>query len=290
MATTFHVVNFKNKTLNLFSGTDTAPNQFQYVQPWNGAQPADPSATPAGATEFPTPNNGPALGGKMSVAGGGLSTLSTNAAPGVPANAQAVANLTFARIFDTAVNAIVDATVSLANGGGGIILNSLTSTAGVGNTVTAFSFKMPSALNTILLSQSLINRMVDLWCTAGTVAPQFGNNVGGACSVVLYGGAIPATADAAPGAVLATFAMGATNLWTAASGGAIALAVAGPVVTASGTGTATYFRMSKTLGAIILTIQGTVGTTSGVSDMILSTVALTAGTTPVQITDFTISI
>ena len=290
MATTFHVLNFKNRTLNYISGTVTATNPVQYVQAWNGAQPADPSVTPAGATEFPTPNNGPALNGKMSAAGGGLSTLTTNAAPGVPANAVAVSGLTFARIFDTGVNPIIDTTATLVNGGGGIILDSLTSPVGVGNTVTAFSLKMPSGLNTLLLSQALVNRLVDLWCTAATVTPQFGSNVGGTSAITLYSGAIPASADAAAGTVLATYNMTATQLWGAAAGSGMSLAAAGPAVTASATGTATYFRMTKTLGAVILVFQGTVGTLSGASDMILNTVALTSGVTSVQITDFTISI
>lgn len=291
MATTFHVVNFKNKTLNLFSGTVTSTPQLNYVQPWNGTQPADPSVAPTGATEFPsTAFDGPALAGKIAAAGGGLATLSTSAPPNTPANAVALTGITFCRLFDlTATAPLIDTTASLAGGGGGVILNSLTSVAGVGNTVIAFSFKMPSSLNTLLLSQALANRLVDMWCTSGT-PPQFGNNVGGGSAITLYSGAIPATADAAAGTVLATYNMTATQLWNAASGGGMSLAAAGPAVTASATGTATYFRMTKTLGAVTLVFQGTVGTVSGASDMILNTVALTSGVTSVQITDFTISI
>jgi hypothetical protein len=44
MATTFSVVNFKNKTLDMFTGVSPLPRRSAFVNYYNGAQPADPSA------------------------------------------------------------------------------------------------------------------------------------------------------------------------------------------------------------------------------------------------------
>ena len=261
-----------------------------YVQAWNGAQPGDPSATPVGSAEFASIANAPTVLGKMSAAGGGVTQLGSPASPNTPAGAAALSGITFVRVYDGSSLPLIDTTASLAGGGGGAILDSLTSNAGVGNVLQAFSLKMPNALNTLMLSQSLADRLVDVWANSGNTAPQMGINTGGGSTITLYGGTVPSSADAAAGTALATYSMGATNLWGAAAGGAVSLAAAGPTATASATGTATYFRMVKTLGAFTFTFQGTVGTVSGASDMILNTVALTSGVTSVQITDFTISI
>lgn len=291
MPTTFHVVNFKNKTLDNFTGVSASTTPIGYVVPYNGVQPADPSTAPAGTAEFASVPNAPNLNTKMTAAGGGITQLSAPTAPVGPGGASAVSSLTFARLYTTGQQAIIDTAVSLTGGGGGVILDSLTSNAGLGNSVQAFALKMPSSLGTLLLSQSLADRLADIWGGAATITPNLGNVSQGASSISLYSGAAPASADApATGTVLASYTLTATNLWLAASGGAASLNGAGPAATASATGTAGYFRLTKTNGAFTFTLQGTVGTVSGASDMLLNTVALTSGVTSVQITDFTISI
>jgi hypothetical protein len=290
MATVFDAIGFKKKTLDMFTGL-TSVSTLAYIVPYNGTQPADPSTAPAGTAAYPSYSYGNYILTKMSAAGGGVSQLSSPAAPQSPANAVTAASLTFARIYTSGGVPVIDTPVSLAGGGGGVILDSLTSNVGAGMNVIAFSLKMPSSLGTLLLSASLADRLVDMWVVNSTVAPNLGTITGGGSAIMLYSGAAPATADApATGTLLATFNMTGTNLWAAAVGGAAALAAAGPTVTAAGTGTAGYFRMQKTNGAFTFTMQGSVGTISGASDMILSTLALTSGTTSVQITDFTISI
>jgi hypothetical protein len=291
MATTFHVTNFKNKTLDLLTGVNTSVTPIGFVVPYNGAQPADPSATPAGTASFSAITSGPNLSGDLSAAGGGISQLAGVVAPVTPANGVAVASLTFARIYTTTSLPLIDAPVSLAGGGGEVTLSSLTSVVSVGMNVDGFSLKMPMDLGTLFLSASLANRLVDMWCGGSSTSPNMGNVTGGACALTLYSGSPPASADApASGTVLATFSMTSTNLWAAAVGGASGLNGTGPSVTASGTGTATYFRMVKTNSTSTFTLQGTVGTVSGASDMLISTTALTSGVTSVQITDTTISI
>lgn len=290
MPTTFSTVSFRNKTLDLLTGVNTSPTPIYYVVPYNGTQPADPDTTPAGTKTFSTTSSGPILNTKLSAASGGISQLSSNAAPNTAANAVAATGLTFARLFNAAQQPIIDAPVSLTGGGGGVILDGMNCTAGVGNVVQGFSLKLPSSLGTLKLGAALQNRLVDLWAVNSMTAPQFGTSTGGACSITLHSGTVPATADEPAGPVLATFTMSATNIWAAAVGGAAALSGAGPSVTASGTGTPTYFRMTKTLTSNpTMVFQGTVSATSGAADMILNTTSLTSGVTSVQITDFTLS-
>lgn len=291
MPTIFDVVNFKNKTLDNLTGSSGAVTPIGYVVPYNGVQPANPSTAPAGSATYAQIYNGPNLNGRMTSAGGGISQLSAPTAPSAAAGASAVAGLTFARLHTTGQVPIIDTVVSLSGGGGGVILDSLTSSAGVGNNVQAFAIKMPTVLGTIMLSQSLADRLADIWGGGSSTAPYIGINTSGACALNIYSGAAPTSADAsATGTLLAAYNMTATNLWAAAAGGSAALSGAGPTVTASGTGTAGYFRFVKTNGSFTLTLQGTVGTVSGASDMLLNTVAMTAATTSVQITECTISI
>lgn len=291
MPTTFHVTSFKSKTLDNLTGRDTATTPIGYVVPYNGVQPADPSTTPAGTAEFAQVYNGPNLNGKMSAAGGGITQLSASTAPVGPAGAAAVSGLTFARLFTTGQIPIIDTPVSLTGGGGGVILDSLTSNAGAGNTVLAFALKMPNSLGTLMLSQSLADRLADIWGGAASITPNLGNITQGSSVINLYSGAAPASADApVTGTLLATFTMTATNLWLASSGSSASLNGAGPTATAAGTGTASYFRHVKTNGAFTFTLQGSAGTVSGASDMLLNTTTLASGVTSAQITEYTISI
>lgn len=291
MPTTFHVTNFKNKTLNMLTGQDASATPFGFVNFYNGVQPADPSAAPAGAAVFATLSQANNVNTKMGAAGGGITQLNTPTPPTTAAGAAGVSSLTFARINTTSQVPVVDCTATLVGGGGGVILDTLTSVAGVGPTLQALGFKMPLSLSTVLLSASLANRLADLWGGAQSTTVNMGNTTGGSSALSIYSGSAPATADAAPtGTLLATFNMTGTNLWAAASGGSASLNGAGPTTTAVG-GSATaggYFRFVKNQGLFVFTLQGSVGTVG--TDLVLNNNTFTSGVSSHQITDATLSI
>ena len=289
MATTFHVVNFKNPTINMLTGVTASTTPLGYVVPYNGTQPADPSVTPAGTAEFASYSYGPNLNGRMAASSGGISQLGAYTPPTTPANALSVTTITFARLYTTSGTPVLDCPASIAGGGGSIILDSLTSSAGVGNIVQAFVLKLPfNNGGTLSFSATLVDRLVDIWGGASTVVPQMGVNTNGAVALYLYTGTAPATADApATGSLLGTISFGGTNVWAAASGGGAALAST-PSATASGTGTVGYARLVKTYGTLTFTIQGSCGTAA--TDFTINTTALTAGVTTVTLTEATISI
>lgn len=289
MATTFHVTNFKNKTIDLLTGISASPTPIGFVNPYNGAQAADPSAVPAGSFVFAAASSGPNLSANMSFAGQGISQLATARPPTTPANALTVSTLTIARLFTTGAVAIIDASVTLSGGGGAVILDTLNSVAGTGIIVQAFSFKLP--LNnggSMSMNAALVDRMIDLWTGASSTAPDFGKNTSGQCLFNVYTGAAPASADLVPtGTLLVSTAIGATNVYAAAAGGSSAL-VSNPTSTAVGTGTAGYARLIKNLGALTFIIQGSVGTAA--TDFVISTTAITSGVTSVVLNEATISL
>lgn len=289
MAITFHVANFKNKTLDMLTGVTATATPIYYVNPYNGAQVADPSIAPAGAYEFAAATSGPNLNTSMSAAGGGISQLARKVPPTTPANALSTASITTCRLYTSASLPLIDVVASTVGGGGEIILDSLTAAAGIGSRVDAFSLKLPfNNGGTLSMSASLVNRMIDLWCGGASVVPEMGKNTNGACALYIYSGAAPATADTdATGSLLATISLGSTNAWNAASGGACSLA-ASLSATASGTGTAGYARLVKTYGAIQYTIQGSVGTAG--TDFTIDTTSLTSGVTSVSLTEATITL
>lgn len=98
--------------------------------------------------------------------------------------------------------------------------------------------------------------------------------------VEIYSGTAPVDADAAiTGTLLASLLCNATSAGSvAASGqnGRLTFAAITPDSSADATGTATHFRIKTQTGGTVI-LQGTVGTTA--SDMILNTVAITAGST-----------
>lgn len=288
MPTTFHVTNFKNLTLNMLTGVSGTASPLTYINLYNGVQPSDPSVAPSGAAEFSSYSYAPNVNTKMSAAGGGITQLTVAAAPSTPAQASGMSGITFARIFNASGTALIDTPATTAGGGGGVIIDSTSCTAGVGNTVTAFSFKMPMSLNTVSLSASLANRLADLWGGGSSTIPNLGNVTGGSSSITIYSGSAPATADApATGTALISYNMTSTNMWAAASGGASALNGAGPSGLATGSGTAGYFRLVKNNGAFVFTLQGTVGTSS--ADLLINTTSITSGVTTVQIVDATLT-
>jgi hypothetical protein len=291
MGTTFHVTNFKNKLLNMLTGTDTSATPFSFVNFFNGAQPADPSVTPVGAAVFASISQGPSVSGRMTAAGGGILQLSTPTAPGTPAGAAGVASLTFARLYNASQVALIDAVVSLSGGGGGVILDTLSPSAGVGPTLQALGFQMPLSLSTLSLSLSLANRLADVWGGGSSTTPNMGNVTGGSSTLSVFTGSAPASADApSTGTLLAQFNMSSTNLWASASGGGVALNGVGPSVTPVGTGTIGYWRMVKNNGSFIFTMQGTCGVASGSGDMLFSVSSVTSGSGSLQVTDASITI
>lgn len=289
MATTFHTVNFKNKTIDMLTGVTASATPIYYVNPYNGAQAADPSLAPAGSFEFAAPTSGPNLNTKLSAAGGGIATLATNVPPTTPANALSTAAITTARLYTSSSAALIDVVASTTGGGGGMILDSLTASAGIGSIVQAFSLSLPfNNGGTLSMSASLVDRLVDLWTGASSVVTELGKNTNGASALLIYSGSAPATADApATGSLLATISFGGTNIWNAASGGAASLAATVSAL-ASGTGTAGYGRLIKTYGTNVYTLQGSIGTAA--TDFVINTTALTAATTTVSLTECTISI
>jgi hypothetical protein len=104
-------------------------------------------------------------------------------------------------------------------------------------------------------------------------------DAGTAAVVEIYSGTAPADADASiTGTLLASLTCSATSGTVAASGnfGRITLAAITPDSSADNTGTATHFRIKTQTGGTVV-LQGAVGTSA--ADMILNTVAITAGST-----------
>ena len=116
-------------------------------------------------------------------------------------------------------------------------------------------------------------------------------NTGGIGKIIIYGGSVPANANATASAtVLATFdsvgSVVANPMFGNASNGVITLANTPMTKAASATGTATHFRIYQTNGTTVA-LQGTVGTSS--ADLILNTVSLTSGVN-VTITSGTLTV
>lgn len=116
-------------------------------------------------------------------------------------------------------------------------------------------------------------------------------NTGGAGHIKIFTGAMPATCETADsGTLLSTLTLSATAFANATDPGSTGLATAtansiASDTNAAATGTAGYFRAYSGAGTCI--IQGTVGTSA--ADMILNTVAISAGAT-VAITSWVVTL
>lgn len=102
--------------------------------------------------------------------------------------------------------------------------------------------------------------------------------LGASVKIKIYSGTVPANADAAnSGTLLATLTGAATTFASYSDTGTASRATFGSITsaTAAATGTASFFRIETSGGTVIA--QGTVGTSS--ADLILNTVAITAGST-----------
>jgi hypothetical protein len=287
MPTTFSTTQ-KNNIIGWLAGSTTPAiaQATYYAVPYNGVQPADPLTTPAGSAAFSSYSVGIQLGTYMSFAGGSISQLSANRG----ANASSsVSALSFARIYGSTGTALMDTPVSLSGGGGGLILDNLSSTAGVALNCTGFSIKFPKTNGgTLFLNQALSDRLVDNMTALSTTPPQFGINTAGASSISIYSGTPPADADSpATGTLLATWTIGSTQVFNTPAGGSASLTGALTSAAAAATGTATYARWTKTNGSATFVIQGSVGTSG--ADFLINTTSIVSGNT-YTITDATLSI
>lgn len=276
MATTF-AATFKNKTIDSLTGRATT-TLLGYAQFYNGAQPAAPSDAPAGSPVFSSYSGSVPFSTFMSQPAGGISALSQSRSA---AATSAVSSITFGRLFDTSGTAQIDVVASLSGGGGGIIVPTLTSSAGIAYQVDQLSLKLPSSLGTVYLNNNLRDALVSAWCvTAANVA------AGSSAVINVYSGSVPADANAAAtGTLLVSFTTAAAGAsWNVASGGSAALVSNLSAVASAGSATtATYARLVK--GTYVL--QGTVGTSG--ADFIMDSVTITSGNT-YSITNATITI
>ena len=112
---------------------------------------------------------------------------------------------------------------------------------------------------------------------------QLETTVGTSATLTIFGGAVPANCAAADSAtVLATISCGSD--WMAASSSGSKAKNGTWSVAASGTGTATHFRLKSSGGTVHM--QGTCGTSS--ADMILDNTSISSGQT-VTVTAFTLN-
>lgn len=277
MTTTFSTNNFLNPTINSLLGKASNNYTFQYVHFYNGAQLASPDtalvsansvyANATAGINITSDLTAPALGVSVLAAPQGL--IATNGLSGI----------TTARILSTQSVGVIDTTASLVGGGGGAIVPSLSSTAGVDFMLSQLSLKMPQTLGTVMLNADLVNALVSIWTvTASNLA------VCSSASIKVYSGAAPASADAvATGTLLVNFTTAASGAsWGTVSGGAASLAGNLSAV-AGNTGTAGYVRIEK--GAYVL--QGTVGTSA--ANFIIDQTSITSGNT-ITLTEATISL
>lgn len=120
----------------------------------------------------------------------------------------------------------------------------------------------------ILLSSTFTNAL--LQHSGTSVADQFGGG-----TLVVYSGTPPTgpNESLSGNTVLATFSFQAAASWGAPSTGVENLAFVAQTVTASASGTATFFRILNSGGSALL--QGTVGASG--ADFNLSSVSITSG-------------
>lgn len=292
MATTFSV-NYKNVLLNLLTGYtagNSGTNVPYYVMPYTTPQPADPlTAITTQTSPVPSYSYAPQSGTYLTSAANGISSL-TMARGSTAAQTTAVSGLTWCRILGSSGTAIMDTTVSLSGGGGGAILDTLNTSAGIAFNLTAFSIKLPQSNGgTVYFNQALTDYMVNVITGAGsiTTSPTMGVNTNGASVITIYSGTAPANADAPQtNTALVSYTMG-TQVFAAAAAGSAALTSALTTAAAGNTGTATHFRWVKTFGGSSFIIQGTVGTSG--TDMIINTTSIVA-TNTYTISNLTLSI
>ncbi len=264
MTTTFSVA-FKNRTLDTLTGRASTQYSLGYLSGYAGSILADPTTSASLLTSY---SNGGNLSGFMSQSAGGVSAMSVARSTSTSTTGMV---LGCARVFDAIGTAVIDTTASLAGGGGGVIVPTLTVSTGVAFQFNQFSLKLPNNLGTVFLNDPLRDALVNAHAVSAVNIAALSS-----ATINVYSGMPPASANAAATGTLlwtaSTQAGGAT--WNSASGGAAGLAatLAAAAVGGSAT-TATYLRITK--GAYCL--QGTVGTSG--ADFIFDSVTMTSGTT-----------
>lgn len=272
----------KSGLVNLLTGvsSDYDYNRPIYCNFYNGAQPASPEDAPAGSAVWSSVSGAINISAAMSAPSGGISSLASSLVGVSQAAAAGVSDITFARFYSYGYpgpshKGCIDVPVSVSGGGGGAIIGSLTSVAGVGPTLLSYSIKIPLSLGTLAIGSVLASYIAGMFSGLNYAPLYMGANTSGASTIDVYSGSPPATADeAATGTLLCTITLGATQIWAAASAGTAALAVQ-PSATSLASGTIGYARLKKTLGGYDYVIQGSAGSSG--TDFVFN-VATTTGT------------
>jgi hypothetical protein len=223
----------------------TAPSPIAYANPYSGAQTADPSVAPSGSFVWANYLDSVSLSGMFAPASAGAVNVTGTCSPVVAANALAVSGITTVRVYDAAGNALFDIP---AIG----VTSSSVSVAGVGVSITALPISIAKDTATASFSVSTVNQVLDNWCGTSPTAIEFFASTLSASNLDIYDGVMPASADDPPvGTLLCQiplYSFGASSIGTA-------YLVSVMTGTAIATGTATYCRISKTIGAKTYTLQ-----------------------------------
>lgn len=195
--------------------------------------------------------------------------------------------------LQSALDASADLSIGIAGSGHPCIASSTGPVAfNSSMSITDIKMKVPLNSGTLKMSINLINKWLlhSLLGNGVTTAMVAANHMqmgysaasGNNSTVTIHSGTVPETADDVAGTVLATYTVGAsTDLFAAATGGSITFASLPLTVAGGATGTATYFRITKSnMGAGAHgtgVIQGTVGLIGSGADMILSTLSIQNG-------------
>ena len=266
MGTTF-AVSFKNKALDTLTGRANSNYVLYYTCFYAGSLVADPTTT---VTTNPTGySSGAIINGYMSQSAGGVSAMSVPRS--TPAGSTTAGVMGCARFFDGQGTPLIDTTISLAGGGGGVIVPTLTASASMAFQMNQFSLKLPNNLGTVYLNDALRDALINALCvTAANVAAL------SSATINVYTGTPPTSANApATGTLLWTATTAASGAsWNSAGGGAANLVSSIAAAAIAGVGaTATYARIVK--GSYVL--QGTVGVTG--ADFLFDSVTMTSGQT-----------
>lgn len=285
----------KSGLINLLTGVSS---NYDYNRPihcnfYNGAQPASPEDAPAGSAVWSSIASAIDISAAMPAPSGGISSLASSLVGVSQAAAAGVSGITFARFYsfkssNFTYNGCIDVPASVSGGGGGVIIDSLTSVAGVGPALLSYSIKIPLSLGTLAIGSVLASHIAGMFTGLNYSRLHLGSNVSGASTIDVYSGSPPATADeAATGTLLCTITLGATQIWAAASAGSAALAVQ-PSATSLASGTIGYARLKKTLGGYDYIIQGSAGSSG--TDFVFNTATTTGTSTTVTLISAPLSI
>lgn len=239
--------------------------EFGYMRYYTGVMALAPDIAPAGSFVNTAASQGAQLlaGARLSAAVAGVSQITP------PLNTIGLADIsgtvTTARIIGSDLaTGLIDTPVTLVDGGGGVIVPTLSAVSGTVFTADAFVITLPEIMGQISMNNALRNDLLNAFCRNIIL-----KNVAALSSatITIYSGTPPNSAnDAATGTALWTATTAAAGAsWDTVIDGEAELA-ANITANAIATGTATYLRITK--GTYVL--QGSVGTSGA---------AFTVGTT-----------